>query len=226
MTVALIVAAGGGQRLRAGVPKALVPLAGKTLLQRSVDALCSAESVDEIVVALPVGVPAPEGMIGVTGGLTRSESVREALSAASEGEDSDVVLVHDAARPLVDVQLIERVIAAAGAAGVDAAVAAAPVSDTIKRAEQGGEPLPRVTQTLRRSGLWAVQTPQAFRRGALACALSQPVHVLRQATDDASLVEGLGGTVVIVPSSPQNIKITTPFDLQLASLLLRLRRRD
>lgn len=230
------------------MPKALVPLAGKTLLQRSLDVLLDVEEIAEIVIALPEGVsaPAPEGaskagrggarVRGVRGGLTRSESVREALRASAAGDDSQVVLVHDAARPMVTSGLVERVIAAVGGPGVDAAVAAAPVSDTIKRADpvegSGGvggaklDALPRVVETLRRSGLWAVQTPQAFRRGALRRALDQPPEVLRRATDDASLIEALGGSVVIVPSSPENLKVTTRFDLQLASLLLSTREPD
>lgn len=236
MTIALIVAAGSGERLGAGMPKALVQLSGRTLLQRSVDVISSVPGVSEIVLALPEGVSAPAGTTGVRGGATRSESVREALAAASGGEESEIVLVHDAARPLLSVELAERVIAAAEADGVDAAVAAAPVSDTIKRAEPagsgggggtgaaGGPPL--VSETLRRAGLWAVQTPQAFRRGALERVLSQPAEILAKATDDASLIERDGGTVVIVPSSSGNLKITTPFDLELASLLLDRRKPD
>ncbi|MFZ2050653.1 MAG: 2-C-methyl-D-erythritol 4-phosphate cytidylyltransferase [Solirubrobacteraceae bacterium] len=218
MAVALIVAAGSGERLQAGMPKALVELHGKSLLAWSVEALLAAPSVREIVVALPEGVQAPAGAIGVRGGAVRSESVREALRVAGAG---DVVLVHDAARPLLSPELAEAVIAAVIERGVDAAVAAAAVTDTVKRA-QGG----LVLQTLPRSQLWAVQTPQAFRREALERVLAAPAEVLAQATDDASLIERAGGSVAIVPSSPENLKITTPLDLELAAALLARRKAD
>ena len=218
MAVALIVAAGSGERLQAGMPKALVELHGKSLLAWSVEALLAAPTVQEIVVALPEGVQAPPGAIGVRGGAVRSESVREALRVAGAG---DVVLVHDAARPLLSPELAEAVIAAVIERGVDAAVAAAVVTDTVKRAQEG-----LVLQTLPRSQLWAVQTPQAFRREALERVLAAPAEVLAQATDDASLIERAGGSVAIVPSSPENLKITTPLDLELAAALLARRKAD
>lgn len=221
MAIALIVAAGSGERLQAGMPKALVELRGKTLLQRSVDALRATASVEQIVIALPEGVAAPEGTLGVRGGAVRSESVREALQAANVGDPREIVLVHDAARPLLRPDLAEAVIAAVGQRGVDAAVAAAAVSDTVKRAQDG-----IVLQTLQRSELWAVQTPQAFRREVLERVLSAPREVLAAATDDASLVERSGGSVAIVPSSPENLKITTRLDLHLAAALLDVRRPD
>ncbi len=219
MAIALIVAAGSGERLGAGVPKALVQLHGRTLLQWSVEALSRTRSVSQIVVALPEGVAAPPGTVGVRGGAVRSESVREALAAAKEGgADADVVLVHDAARPLLTPALAEAVIAAVQAPHVDAAIAAVPTSDTIKRVRDG-----IVLETLPRSELWAVQTPQAFRREALERALAAPADVLAQATDDASLIERAGGAVTIVPSTAENLKITTPLDLDLAAMLLARR---
>jgi 2-C-methyl-D-erythritol 4-phosphate cytidylyltransferase len=229
VTVALIVAAGRGERLGADGPKALVPLAGSPLLQWSVDALRSVSSIERIVVALPAGVSAPAGTVGVPGGAVRSESVRLALAAAGPG---DPVLVHDAARPLLTPDLAERVIAAALAEGVDAAIAAAPVTDTIKRVaesrekkrqEEGGRVRVRgaaVVETLDRSTLWAVQTPQVFRRAALDRALDVPDEVLAQATDDAWLVERAGGRVVVVEAPRENLKVTTPLDLALAELLI------
>ena len=227
MTVALIVAAGRGERLGSDGPKALVPLAGSPLLQWSVDALQGVASIDRIVVALPPDVSAPEGTIGVPGGEVRSESVRLALAAAGPG---DPVLVHDAARPLLTSDLAELVIAAALVQGVDAAIAAAPVTDTIKRvgeskeeSEEGGEAGARdaaVVETLDRSKLWAVQTPQVFRRAALDRALDVPDEVLAQATDDAWLVERAGGCVVVVQAPRENLKVTTPLDLALAELLM------
>jgi 2-C-methyl-D-erythritol 4-phosphate cytidylyltransferase len=227
VTVALIVAAGRGERLGVDGPKALVPLAGRPLLQWSVDALRSVSSIERIVVALPAGVSAPAGTVGVPGGAVRSESVRLALAAAGPG---DPVLVHDAARPLLTPDLAERAIAAALAEGVAAAIAAAPVTDTIKRVaeigegeEEGGRGRVRgavVVETLDRSTLWAVQTPQVFRRAALDRALDVADEVLAQATDDAWLVERAGGRVVVVEAPRENLKVTTPLDLALAELLI------
>jgi 2-C-methyl-D-erythritol 4-phosphate cytidylyltransferase len=210
MAVALLVAAGSGERLGADRPKAFVVLAGRPMLQWSLDALRAA-GISDVVVALPPGEPAPDGTIGVPGGATRSASVRAALAAAPPGDD---VVVHDAARPLVEADLFRRTLAALG--GADCAVAAAPVTDTVKQA--GADR--RVTATLDRSTLWAIQTPQAFRRAALERALAVDDDVLAAATDDAWLVERTGGSVVVVESSPANLKVTTPHDLQVADLLL------
>ncbi len=214
MAVALIVAAGSGERLGLRRPKAFIDLAGRPLIAWSVDALRAVPEIDRIIVALPPGESAPPGTEGVPGGNVRSESVRLALQAAGE---LDPVLVHDAARPLLTASLVRDVLAALG--GADAAIAAAPVTDTIKQA--GADH--RVTATLDRSQLWSVQTPQAFTRGALTRALDVDRSVLASATDDASLVERLGGTVRIVPAPPENLKITTMLDLRLAELLLAQR---
>jgi 2-C-methyl-D-erythritol 4-phosphate cytidylyltransferase len=216
LAVALILAAGRGERLGASRPKALVELAGKPLLHWSVQALRQVAAIEQIVVALPPGVDVPEGTLGVEGGAVRSESVRLALAAAGLG---DPVLVHDAARPLLSAGLIEDTLAAVLGEGVDAAIAGAAVTDTIKRADAEHV----VSETLERSQLWAVQTPQVFRRAALERALDVPDDVLAQATDDAWLIERMGGTVVIVPASPQNLKVTTPLDLELAEVLLASR---
>ena len=136
--------------------------------------------------------------------------MRNALAASS----GDPVLVHDAARPLVSVALVERCLAAVAQA--DAAVAAAPVVDTIKEADGTV-----VERTLDRSRLWAVQTPQVFRRAVLEEVLAQDDAVLAAATDDASLVEAAGGRVVVVEAPRENLKVTTPLDLRVAELLLR-----
>jgi len=206
--VALLVAAGSGERLGHGRPKALVEVAGRTLLDWSLAALHAA-GIDQVVVALPEGAQAPPGCIGVPGGATRSASVRAALAAAPPGD----VVVHDAARPLAEPELFARALKALHEA--DCAIAAAPVTDTIKQAHDGV-----VTATLDRNRLWAVQTPQAFRRAVLERALDVPADVLAQATDDAWLVERAGGSVRIVESSAANFKITTPHDLRVAELLL------
>jgi 2-C-methyl-D-erythritol 4-phosphate cytidylyltransferase len=213
MAIALIVAAGLGERLGAPRPKAFVELAGRPLLQWSVDVLAAVPAIERIVVALPPAVEAPPGTLGVEGGVVRSESVRLALAAAGLG---DPVLVHDAARPLVTAELVEAAIAAVEREGVDAAIAAVPVTDTVKQADGEGF----VARTLDRSGLWAVQTPQVFRREALERALDVPADVLAQATDDAWLVERVGGRVAIVPAVRENLKVTTPLDLALAELLI------
>jgi 2-C-methyl-D-erythritol 4-phosphate cytidylyltransferase len=212
MAVALLVAAGSGERLGAGRPKAFVVLAGRPMLAWSVDALRAA-GLEEVVVALPEGEAAPEGCRGVPGGATRSASVRAALAVAGPGD----VVVHDAARPLVDSQLFRAALAAL--ADADCAIAAARVTDTIKEAGDDG----RVTATLDRSRLWAVQTPQAFRRAALERALRVDDATLTRATDDAWLVERAGGSVRVVESTPANFKVTTPHDLAVAELLLRER---
>jgi 2-C-methyl-D-erythritol 4-phosphate cytidylyltransferase len=209
MAVALLVAAGSGERLGAGRPKAFVVLAGRPMLEWSLEALRGA-GIQDVVVALPPGEEAPAGCAGVPGGRTRSESVRAALAAAPPGD----VVVHDAARPLV---MPEHVVATLAAlADADCAVAAAPLTDTVK--EAGPDRL--VTATLDRSRLWAIQTPQAFRREALERALAAGDALLAQATDDAWLVERTGGTVRVVESTPANLKVTTPHDLAIAEHLL------
>ena len=211
----MIAAAGSGERLGAGGPKAFVELAGRPMLEWSLEAFRAAGTVDEIVVAAP-----PEdqdrvsdlGVAAVPGGEHRSQSVANALDRCA----GEIVVVHDAARPLVRPGLIDAVVqelaAEEGASGV---IAAAPVSDTIKQANEGGE----VERTLERSGLWAVQTPQAFRIDALREALAA-AGSLAEATDDAMLVEARGGRVLIHASPPDNLKVTTPFDLRVADLLL------
>jgi 2-C-methyl-D-erythritol 4-phosphate cytidylyltransferase len=209
VAVALIVAAGRGERLGSAGPKALVPLAGRPLLEWSVDAARRAGLA--IVVALPEDAAAPSGTIGTRGGPTRSHSVRNALAAAPA---ADRVVVHDAARPLVEAALFERVLSALD--GCDAATAGAPATDTLKEVDPDGS----VRRTLDRATVWAVQTPQAFRRATLETALDVPDEVLAAATDDAWLVERTGGTVRVVDAGSQNIKVTTPTDLRVAELLL------
>jgi 2-C-methyl-D-erythritol 4-phosphate cytidylyltransferase len=210
----VIAAAGSGERLGAGGPKAFVELAGRPMLEWSLDAFRAATAIGEIVVAAPPGVEevAAEGVIAVAGGEHRSESVANALELCA----GEIVVVHDAARPLVTPALIDAVVGELAveddAAGV---IAATPVTDTIKQASGGGQ----VERTLERSGLWAVQTPQAFRVEALREALSDP-DSLPDASDDAMLVERRGGRVLIHSTSADNIKVTTPFDLRVAELLL------
>jgi 2-C-methyl-D-erythritol 4-phosphate cytidylyltransferase len=190
-----------------------VEIAGRPMIEWSLDALRAA-GIGDIVVALPKGVDAPAGVTGVRGGATRSESVLAALAAGGDGQS---VIVHDAARPLVEPELFTRVVDAL--ADADCAIAAARVADTIKEAD--GD---RVVATLDRSRLWAVQTPQAFRRAALEAALNVDAAILARATDDASLIERAGGTVRVVEAPPSNFKVTTPHDLKVAEWLLAERR--
>jgi 2-C-methyl-D-erythritol 4-phosphate cytidylyltransferase len=219
VAVALVVAAGRGERLGSGRPKALVDLAGRPMLEWSVRALQAVREVERIVVALPAGEldAAPEGCLAVSGGPMRSLSVRRALHAAGPG---DPVIVHDAARPLAAPELFRRALRELEQTAADAVVAAIPVPDTIKEVGEDGR---TVLRTPARRRLWAVQTPQAFRRAALEQALSVPESELQAATDDAWLVERDGGTVRVLPAEQDNLKVTTPLDLRVAELLLRER---
>lgn len=233
MAIALLLAAGLGERLGLGCPKALAELAGRPLWRWSLDVLLAEPGVERVVMAVPVGAvgetmaaSAPEGVLCVPGGAVRSESVLFALrNGAKGGVDVDLgpdslVLVHDAARPLVTGEIVRATLAAASREGVDGAIAATAVTDTIKRAGARGG---RVERTLERSGLWAVQTPQVFRRAVLERALDVDAEVLARATDDAWLIERKGGSVVVVPAPRENLKVTTPLDLALAELLLARR---
>ena len=212
MTVVGIVPAGGfGERLGADRPKAFVALAGRPLLEWSLDVL--RESCDRVVVAAPPGYVDPPDR--VEGGDSRSASVRNALLAAPEAE---IVVVHDAARPLVTRELVERCLEALEP-GVDGAIAAARMSDTVKEAGPDG----RVLRTLDRRSLWRVQTPQVFRAQVLRDALARNETALAAATDDASLVEEMGGGVRVVEAPAENLKITREADLRLAEALLRER---
>jgi 2-C-methyl-D-erythritol 4-phosphate cytidylyltransferase len=222
MAVALIVAAGRGERLGSGRPKALVSLAGRPMLEWSVESLRAVRSVEQIVIALPPDEldAAPAGTTAIPGGAARSHSVREALSATGDG---DPVIVHDAARPLATPELFERALAQLESSGADAVIAAALVSDTIK---QVADDRRTVTRTLDRSRLWAVQTPQVFRRDTLERVFAEASdELLASATDDAWLVERAGGSVEVVDAGPENLKVTTTTDLRLAELLLGDRDR-
>jgi 2-C-methyl-D-erythritol 4-phosphate cytidylyltransferase len=222
MAVALIVAAGRGERLGSGRPKALVPLCGVPMLEWSVASLREVPAVSRIIVALPAGEldAAPAGTTAVPGGDQRSHSVRNALAACEHG---DPVIVHDAARPLATPALfIQALLELERHPDAAAVIAAAPVSDTIKEVGDDGA---TVTRTLQRARLWAVQTPQVFRRAALEAVLTgADDDQLAAATDDAWLVERAGGVVRIVGSDPGNMKITTPEDLRVAELLLAERQ--
>lgn len=220
MAVALIVAAGRGERLGGKGPKALVTVAGKPMVQWSLDTIRSLEAVSEVVVALPaesVESAATElsGATYVAGGAVRSQSVQAALGAtAHEGP----VIVHDAARPLAPTAVFNRALDEIESGDVDAVVAAAPLADTVKEVADDGR---TVRRTLERSRLWAAQTPQVFRRTALEQVLEEASQeALATATDDAWLIERAGGRVKVVPTEGLNLKVTTPTDLRIVELLL------
>jgi 2-C-methyl-D-erythritol 4-phosphate cytidylyltransferase len=209
MSVVGIVPAGGsGERLGADRPKAFVVCAGRPLVEWSLDVLRSV--CDRVVIAAPHGYhDAPDHVLG---GESRSASVRNALEAAPE---ATVVVVHDAARPLVTRDLVERCVAALEP-GIDGAIAAAPMTDTVKEAANDR----RVVRTLDRSSLWSIQTPQVFRADVLRRALERDAAALAAATDDAMLVEEAGGVVHVVEAPPENIKVTRAADLTIVEALL------
>jgi 2-C-methyl-D-erythritol 4-phosphate cytidylyltransferase len=205
--VAILAAGGGGERLGADRPKAFVTLSGRPLLEWSLDVLRA--TCDRVVVAVPEAYA--DGPDRVAGADSRSLSVRNALRVAPE---ATVAVVHDAARPMLEADLVRRCIASLD--GAAAAIAAAPVTDTIKQADASR----RVTATLDRSGLWAVQTPQAFDAEVLREVLEGDPASVAAATDDAALVEAAGARVTIVEAPPENFKVTTALDLAVAEVVL------
>ncbi|WP_435987814.1 2-C-methyl-D-erythritol 4-phosphate cytidylyltransferase [Terrabacter sp. LjRoot27] len=220
----MVVAAGSGSRLGAGVPKAFVPLAGVPLLGHALRGVLSCAAVAQVVLVVPdtyraradevtEGVCRELGSVTpvavVPGGAERGDSVAAGLRAL--GADVDIVLVHDAARCLTPVEVFDRVVAAV-AAGAVAVVPGTAVVDTIKQVDADGF----VVGTPERSGLRAVQTPQGFRRDVLERAHA----VSSDATDDAALVERLGERVLVVEGDPRALKVTTPSDLETAARLL------
>ena len=220
MHVTAIIAAGGrGARFGSDLPKQLLPLNGIPILQRSVEAFLLHDRIDDVIVALPADLAArpPEYLrhrakpvVVVDGGERRQDSVARAFARVVP--DAAVVLVHDAARPLVSAGLIDRTIDAAAEHG--AAIAALQARDTVKRANDRR----LIVDTIPRDQIYLAQTPQAFRRAVLQDALTAVDRI--DATDEAGLVERLGQTVVLVDGEANNIKITTPADLDVAARLL------
>lgn len=203
---AIVVAAGGGTRF--GGAKQFARLAGRSLVDRAV--LAAAAACDGVVVVIPqreTWVP-PAGVVSVSGGATRSDSVRAGLGAVPI--EVETIVVHDAARPLASRELFTEVIRAVEA-GADGAVPALPVVDTVKRVEAG-----RVVETVPRDGLYTVQTPQAFRAQSLRAAHAGGAV----GTDDAALVEAAGGTVVVLEGDARNLKVTVAADLEMIDMLL------
>jgi 2-C-methyl-D-erythritol 4-phosphate cytidylyltransferase / 2-C-methyl-D-erythritol 2,4-cyclodiphosphate synthase len=215
MHVATIIAAGGaGTRLGSGTPKQFLPIGADTILERSVDAFVSHPRVNEVVLVLPSsrvdGRSAVSKLRVVAGGPRRQDSVANGFDAVSPR--ADVVLVHDAARPFVTADVISRAIDAAAEHG--AAIAALPVTDTVKQVtmEEGRRV---IAGTIPRESIYLAQTPQAFRRNVLAKAVALG-RSGADATDEAALAELAGHPVHIVEGDAENVKITTPADLQRA----------
>ncbi len=232
MSVAAIVpAAGRGERLGPGQPKALRELGGVPMLVHAVRALSRARLVDLVVVAAPPdGVGSVKSLLAlheigaevsvVAGGEERQDSVARALEALPP--DADIVLVHDAARPLAPSELVD-VVAAAVLSGNVAVVPGLPVADTVKRVAISGNGQESVVETIARGDLRAIQTPQGFERAVLAKAHAEAAGIM---TDDAGLVERLGIKVSVVPGSPEAFKITRPLDLLVAEMVLAERRAN
>ncbi len=224
-TSAIIVAAGSGVRLGKNEPKAFVKIGGRTMLSYSLRVVVSVEAIVELVIAVPDGfegaaraeVSAAGLRIPVKitpGGTERQDSVRIALGLTSS--ESDLVVVHDAARPMATVKMFEACLDAAARAG--GAIVAIPVADTLKRIVDAG-----ISATIARAGLWQAQTPQAFRREVLVAAHRRAVNEHIIATDDADLVERSGARVEVVDGSTANIKITTPSDLAIVEAIVAAR---
>jgi 2-C-methyl-D-erythritol 4-phosphate cytidylyltransferase len=223
-TAAIVPAAGRGERLGLGTPKALRPIAGTPMLVHAVRALQAARCVDLVVVVAPEEfVTEVQGLMSqvdielsvVSGGDTRQASVSRGLIMLPA--DIDVVLVHDAARPLVPADVVTNVVSAVRA-GHPAVIPALPVVDTIKRVNDTSH----VTETVDRSQLRAVQTPQGFARDVL-----QRVHAEAEnedITDDAGLIEAAGVPVLIIPGHEEALKITRPLDLVIAEAIVAKRR--
>jgi 2-C-methyl-D-erythritol 4-phosphate cytidylyltransferase len=222
----LLLGAGRGARFGGDLPKAFVALAGRPILLRSAERLRELAGPDRAELIVMIGAEdrlrhlppiqpalAALGAKIIEGGQTRQESMRRGLEAASS--KCDLVLVHDAARPLFDIASARNCIRKAEEMG--AALLATPVTDTIKRAGKDH----MVAATVDRTDLWAAQTPQVIRRNLLSAALDHAQAHGLDATDDTGIVESMGGLVAIVPSTTSNLKITRPEDLDLATALLQ-----
>jgi len=222
-TVAVVPAAGSGERLAAGVPKAFFHLDGRTLVERAVSGLLESGVVDRVVVAVPSDrtdqaklILGREATI-VAGGANRRESVGRALAALADTGEPDFVLVHDAARALTPPALVVRVVEALRA-GHSAVVPVLPLADTVKAVDANG----MVLGTPDRAGLRAVQTPQGFATELLLRAYQRAADLAgTDFTDDASMVEQIGGQVQVVDGDPLAFKITTRLDILLAQAVVK-----
>jgi 2-C-methyl-D-erythritol 4-phosphate cytidylyltransferase len=222
-TVAVVPAAGSGERLAAGVPKAFFHLDGRTLVERAVGGLLESGVVDRVVVAVPSDRTGQAKLILgreatiVAGGANRRESVGRALAAFADAGEPNFVLVHDAARALTPPGLVVRVVEALRA-GHSAVVPVLPLSDTVKAVDANGV----VLGTPERAGLRAVQTPQGFTTELLLRAYQRAADQAgADFTDDASMVERIGGQVQVVDGDPLAFKITTRLDILLAQAIVK-----
>ena len=220
--VAIVVAGGAGKRMGGETPKQFLPLCGRPILERTICALAASPRIDGILLALPRGTPGdvaaaylalPKVLRAVDGGAERQDSVRNALSAVPE--DAEVILVHDAVRPFVSRDLVDRCVALAREHG--AVVPVVPVRETVKEWNSKGKTL----STVDRSLLFRAQTPQAFRARILRDAYAKAEAAGRRGTDDASLVEAAGLPVTPVPGDEANLKITIPEEFRMAEGMLR-----
>jgi 2-C-methyl-D-erythritol 4-phosphate cytidylyltransferase len=224
-TLAIIPAGGLGRRMGGEVPKQFLPLAGVPVLVHTLRAFQRSPLIDEIFLVVPEReIPGVRRDIVqghrlskvaaiFAGGAERQDSVANALTHVRE--EHGIVLVHDAVRPFVTAEMIRRVVAAATEHG--AAAVGLPVRDTVKRVSAAGV----VEKTEDREGLWLTQTPQAFRRQVIRAAYEKAAQDGFVGTDDASLVERIGGFVRMIPGDHDNIKMTTPADLELGAIIIR-----
>ena len=226
----VVAAAGRGERMSGSVPKQFLPIGGAPLLLHALRPFLSHPDVAEVIVVLPAAAAAAppdwlaallgERLRAVAGGATRMESVEAGLGALPAG--CRIVLVHDGARPFPEPAVIDAVIGAARR-GL-AAVAAVRLADTLKEADSPAGASPRVRRTVPRTSLWRAQTPQGFPRDVLVAAYAGARAAGVDGTDDAALVERLGGEVVLISDLPTNLKVTTPDDLELAEAIAAARR--
>jgi 2-C-methyl-D-erythritol 4-phosphate cytidylyltransferase len=227
-TVAIIPAAGSGTRMPGPLSKQYLSIGGKPILVRTLEVFALSPEIDEIILVAPrKDIPAVRQMILgspamskirhlLPGGRQRQDSVRNGLSAVAE--DADIVLIHDAVRPMISADLIRRTVQETKQHG--AVTVGMPVKDTIKQVDRKGW----IVDTLERQFLWITQTPQAFRRSVILEAHRRAEEERFYGTDDAGLVERMGMRVRMISASYGNIKITTPEDLLLADILIRERR--
>jgi 2-C-methyl-D-erythritol 4-phosphate cytidylyltransferase / 2-C-methyl-D-erythritol 2,4-cyclodiphosphate synthase len=230
LKAAFVIAAGGtGTRMNAGVPKQFLEIAGKPILCHTIEAITALAAVDQIIIALPAEhIPQAEAILKrqplrvnvqcVCGGANRQESVRNGVRYTHP--ETDIILVHDAVRPLCNLEMMERVLKAAWDSG--AAVPGLPATETIQRVSRKG----RVLATPPREELYAIQTPQAFHAAVLRAALDRAHEEGFIGTDESSVVRWAGHPVLVVPGSPDNIKITRPLDLDIATLIFSKRQQN
>jgi 2-C-methyl-D-erythritol 4-phosphate cytidylyltransferase len=223
---AVILAAGEGRRMGGAVSKPYLPIAGRPLVLRTMDRIFSARTVDDVVLVIAAGdfvrcETMLRGDVGLrnrpwslqSGGATRQQSAKRGLERV--GSDTDLVILHDGARPFVSAALIDRCVAAAADKG--AVVVGLPVRDTIKVVSPDG----LIQTTPERSGLWEIQTPQVFRRELIVAAHERAEREGSRVTDDAMVVERAGGRVYVLEGERNNFKVTLPEDLWLAETLIR-----